>query len=74
MTTKISNDNLLELLTLTAITDEFGTVRYFNSNGLLHRIHGPACIFKGGFADWFEDGKHIKSDYYANSLTCNYTK
>jgi hypothetical protein len=58
--TEISNDALLELLTLTIITDDWGTVQYFNSDGKLHRVYGPCIIRKNGVNEWWNHGKCIR--------------
>ena len=51
-----SDEILAELLTLTCVVDELGTIRYLNSEGQLHRVHGPAVIYKDGAEYWFQDG------------------
>ena len=51
-----SDEPLAELLTLTREVDEYGSVFYRNSDGLLHRIHGPAIIHTDGTKHWFRNG------------------
>ncbi len=52
----MTDTQLAELLTLRCEVDQLGTIRYFNSEGLLHRQHGPAQM---GISHegWFCDGK-----------------
>lgn len=45
-------DDLAELLTLTREVDSSGTVRYRDSAGRLHRLHGPAVIWQCGEKMW----------------------
>ena len=52
-----SDEILAELLTLTCVVDELGTIRYLNSEGQLHRVHGPAVICKDGRKRWFQMGE-----------------
>ena len=52
-----SSDALAELLTLTLTVDEFGTRFYSNSQGLRHRIHGPAVIRADGYTSWWLNGR-----------------
>ena len=52
-----SDEILAELLTLTCVVDELGTIRYLNSEGQLHRVHGPAVIYKDGRKRWFQMGE-----------------
>ena len=55
-----SDESLAELLTLTCVVDELGaisTIRYLNSEGQLHRVHGPAVIYNDGRKRWFQMGE-----------------
>ena len=52
-----SNDALAELLTLTLTVDQWGTRRYRNSLGELHRIHGPAIERANGYKSWWLNGR-----------------
>ena len=52
-----SSDALAELLTLTLTVDEFGTRFYSNSQGLWHRVHGPAVIRADGYTSWWLNGR-----------------
>jgi hypothetical protein len=53
--TEISNDELLELLTLTVTKSDDATV-YTNASGQCHRIHGPAVIYADGTQMWYRHG------------------
>ena len=47
---------LFELLSLECRVGPDGTVRYYNSNGQLHRVHGPAFETTYGSKVWFQHG------------------
>lgn len=54
----MTDDILAELLTLTLTrTDTVGGVEYTNSEGQLHRIHGPAVIYPNGLGGWYYHGR-----------------
>lgn len=42
--------------------DSFGTVRYRNRDGLLHREDGPAVERSNGSREWFLDGQRHRED------------
>ena len=50
-----SSDALAELLTLTLTVDQHGTRFYSNSQGLWHRVHGPAVIRADGCKAWYQN-------------------
>ena len=52
----LSDDALAELMTLTVTVTKDGT-RYRNSDGQLHRVHGPAVISSRGGEGWYQNGK-----------------
>ena len=56
------DDVLAEFLTLTKRVDNSGTIRYFNSAGVLHRVHGPAVIYANGNQYWLQDGVRHRTD------------
>ena len=62
MSFKESDDSLAELLTLTCEVDERGTIKWRNSAGELHRIHGPAVIFYHGEKQWHQHGHLHRED------------
>lgn len=47
---------LAELLTLRKDVNPAGTIRYYNKDNQLHRIHGPAVIYTDGTVFYFENG------------------
>ena len=57
-----SDEILAELLTLTCVVDELGTIRYLNSEGQLHRVHGPAVIYPDGTEYWYQHGDRHRTD------------
>lgn len=53
------HDILFELLTLTVEINKQGTKRYFNKQGQMHRVYGPAYIGPSGAEEWYYQGvKH----------------
>lgn len=53
---------LVELLTLRKEISSEGTIRYYNENNKLHRIHGPAVIFVDGIQCWYKNGLKHRPD------------
>ena len=51
------HDVLAELLTLTVTVDQHGTRFYSNSQGMWHRVHGPAVIWADGYKSWWLNGR-----------------
>ena len=58
---QLSDQSLAELLTLTVEVDEYATC-YRNHLGQLHRIHGPAVIWRDGSKHWYIMGKRHRDD------------
>ena len=52
-----TDDALAEILTLTREVDDWGTIRYRNSAGQLHRIHGPAMTLPDGSEIWLHTSR-----------------
>ena len=52
---------------------ENGSRRYYNTNGQLHRMEGPAVEWEGG-SRWYQNGKLHRTDgpavVYANGTRC----
>ena len=55
----MTEDALFEALALDCRVDEYGTVRYYSSNGQLHRVHGPAVGTTNGTKVWFQHGRYV---------------
>ena len=55
----IDVDNVAELLTLTVCVNEWGTRRYRNSEGQLHRTCGAAIEWASGDRCWFINGQEL---------------
>ena len=47
---------LFELLALECRVGSDGTVRYYNAQGQLHRVHGPAVEWTDGTREWRRNG------------------
>ena len=52
----MSDDVISELLTLSVVVNQYGSVCYTNSAGLRHRKYGPALIWAGGHV-WYLNGR-----------------
>lgn len=64
MSTEIdSEENLVELLSLRKKCSSLGTIRYYNSEKQLHRVYGPAIIWRDGTQEWWQHG-HLHRDGY----------
>ena len=67
-----SDSALAELLTLNCRIGQFGETIYTNSDGQLHRVHGPAVVYPNGSEFWFQCGQHHRIDgpasIYADGL------
>lgn len=61
---------------LTRKVDRFGIIRYFDSNGKLHRQNGPAIEYADGTRQWYRDGKRHRENgpavEYADGTCCWY--
>lgn len=55
-------DVLFETLALDCRVDEYGTVRYYNALGQIHRVHGPAVEYANGRRDWCQKGLRHRVD------------
>jgi hypothetical protein len=58
----MTEDAVFELLILESRVDEYGTVHYYNSNGRLHRVYGPAVENAAGEKFWFHNGQRHRLD------------
>ena len=53
---------LFEALALECRADEYDTVRYFNAQGQLHRVYGPAVEYADGEKVWCQNGQLHRLD------------
>lgn len=53
---------LFETLALRVVVDEYGTRKYFNAAGQLHRDAGPAVEYANGTGLWFHNGVLHRAD------------
>ena len=58
----MTDDALAEILTLTREMDVYETIRWRNSDGQLHRVHGPAVIHHSGAQYWYMHGLKHRTD------------
>ena len=47
---------------ITKEIDDYGTIRYYNEQGQLHREDGPAVEYKNGDKSWHINGKFHRED------------
>ena len=62
MTDSLTEAALFELLSLACRVDSDGYVRYYNTQGQLHRVHGPAIEYTNGGREWWQNGKMHRLD------------
>ena len=58
----MTEDAVFEALALECRVDKYGTVRYFNTLGELHRVHGPAVEYSDGDSAWYHSGQRHRLD------------
>ena len=58
----ITNEALIEILTLRCEVDKDGTKCYYNKAGRLHRVHGPAFEWANGGKEWWLNGLRHRVD------------
>ena len=56
MTEAMTEDAVFELLSLECRVGTDGTVHYYNAQGKLHRVHGPAVEYSNGRREWYQNG------------------
>jgi hypothetical protein len=49
----------LEYFIMNPIINEFGTKKWFNDKGELHRVDGPAVEYPEGSKSWYIHGEYI---------------
>ena len=64
----MTDEQLIELLTIAHEMGADGEVRYNNSTGQLHRMHGPAVIYPDGTEFWYQRDKLHRIDGPAKIL------
>ena len=62
MTNALTKEALLELLSLECRVCIDGSVRYYNAQGQIHRVHGPAIEYVDGALGWFQNGQLHRLD------------
>jgi hypothetical protein len=58
----MTEDAVFEALALECRVDKYGTVRYFNTLGKLHRVYGPAVEWPDGRRAWWQNGLRHRLD------------
>ena len=62
MTDTKSKEALIELLSLERRVDSDGAAIYYNAQGQLHRVYGPAIEHEDGSKFWFQNGRRHRLD------------
>ena len=62
MTEAMTEATLFELLSLECRVDSDGTVRYYNAQGKIHRVHGPAVEYSDGSRAWWQNDRRHRID------------
>jgi hypothetical protein len=62
MTEAMTELALFELLTLECRVDDCGIIRYYNAQGQLHRVYGPAVDRADGAHAWYQNGQLHRLD------------
>ena len=50
------------MITYRVTVDEYGTKWWFNEDGLLHRLDGPAVEYADVYEFWYQNGKYHRLD------------
>ena len=58
----MSEQEVFNVLKYRIDVDMFGTRRYYNSAGQLHRTNGPAIEFNDGSKYWYQNGVCHRTD------------
>ena len=58
----LSKEAFCEALTLRREVDGAGTVRWYNTDGKLHRLDGPAFEYVDGTKYWYKNGHLHRED------------
>ena len=62
MTETLTELALFELLSLDCRVDNVGSLRYYNVQGQLHRVHGPAFEYPNRIRAWYQNGQRHRVD------------
>ena len=58
----MTEEALFELLSQECRVDSNGTVCYYNTQGQLHRVYGPAVVHTSGRHEWYQTGRRHRLD------------
>ena len=62
MTDALTEEALFELLSVECRVDTDGTAYYYNKQGQLHRVYGPAVEYSDGSRAWWQNGRLHRID------------
>ena len=60
----MSEQEVFEALRYRIEVDVFGTRKYHNSTGQLHRTDGPAVVYANAEMQWWIHGEHMSEDKF----------
>ena len=60
--TEPMTDTVFELLSLECLVDSDGAAYYYNAQGNLHRVYGPAVEYPDGSRAWCQNGQLHRLD------------
>ena len=55
-------EQVFDALKYRVAVDRYGTRRYYNSAGQLHRDEGPAVIWANGTKEWYQNSLRHRTD------------
>ena len=58
----MSEQEVFDALTYRIEVNEYGTRRYYNAAGQLHRLDGPAVMYQHGIMFWYQNGQRHRID------------
>ena len=58
----MSEQDVFDALKYRIVVNEYGTRRYYNAAGQLHRLDGPAVIYQYGHMLWYQNGQRHRID------------
>ena len=58
----MSEVEVFNALKYRVVVSEYGTRRYYNADGQLHRETGPAAIWADGTKIWYQNGLRHRTD------------
>ena len=64
----MSEQEVFDRLKYRVEVDEYGTYRYYNTAGRLHRTDGPAVVSLGGYKAWYINDRMMTEDEFNQAV------